>query len=86
MIENNQFLKLLQTYIEIKTKYEKELSETPWYHNTANCVLDGVLDELNSINLEEIDIYGVTCYLEGRRKVLEEIHIRFMEKVIDDEQ
>lgn len=81
MTEKEQFFKLLQIYTEIKTKYEKEKEETPWYQNTSNCVLDGVLDELNSLNLETIDIDGVTCYLRGRREVLEELHNSYMKKV-----
>lgn len=85
MNEQEQFSKLLQIYTEIKTKYEKEREETPWYHNTANCVLDGVLDELNSLNVEQIDIDGVTCYLQGQKKVLDELHNSYMKKVIYDE-
>lgn len=81
--EQEQFSKLQQIYTEIKTKYEKEREETPWYQNTSNCVLDGVLDELNSINLETIDIDGVTCYLGGRIEVLEELYNSYIKKVIE---
>lgn len=62
--------KIIDRYIE---KYEKEYIETPFYHNTGNCMLEGMIDELKSIDVTKIDYDGVGCYFNGRIKVLDEL-------------
>ena len=62
--------RIIDKYIE---KYEKEYEETPYYQNTSNCILEGIIDELKSIDVTNIDYEGVGCYFGGRIDVLEEL-------------
>ncbi|MBP5408305.1 MAG: hypothetical protein J6Y42_04135 [Bacilli bacterium] len=62
--------RVIDKYIE---KYEKKYKETPFYQNTSNCVLEGIIDELKSIDVTKIDYEGVGCYFGGRIEVLEEL-------------
>lgn len=62
--------RIIDKYI---AKYEKEYEETPYYHNTGNCILEGIIDELKSIDVTNIDYEGVGCYFGGRIDVLEEL-------------
>lgn len=64
-------------------QYKKEMRDTPWYHNTANCHLYGAIDELES--MEEItrvkaDIF---CYLGGRQEALDELHKVLSKKLLN---
>lgn len=54
-------------------EYETEYANTPFYQNTSNCVLEGAIDELKSIDVEEIDYGGIGCYLGGRIEALEKL-------------
>ena len=58
---------------KLLAEYEYEYNETPFYHNTSNCQLEGAIDELKSIDVKEIDYGGVGCYLGGRIKALEKL-------------
>lgn len=62
--------RIIDKYIE---KYEKEYEETPYYYNTGNCILEGIIDELKSIDVTNIDYEGVGCYFGGRIDVLKEV-------------
>lgn len=62
--------RIIDKYIE---KYEKEYQETPFYQNTSNCILEGIIDELKSIDVSNIDYEGVGCYFGGRIDVLKKL-------------
>jgi hypothetical protein len=53
--------------------YKKEYQETPWYQNTSNCILEGIIDELKSIDTTKIDDGGVGCYFGGRIDILKKL-------------
>lgn len=53
--------------------YEMVYADTPFYQNTSNCILEGAIDELKSIDVEKIDHQGIGCYLRGRIEVLEKL-------------
>lgn len=53
--------------------YEFEYEETPFYLNTGNCILEGAIDELKSLNAKNIDYGGIGCYLGGRIEALEKL-------------
>lgn len=77
-LDKNEKRKEYQSKVQKKidkylTKYEKEYKETPWYQNTSNCILEGIIDELKSIDVSEIDYGGVGCYFGGRIEVLEKL-------------
>ena len=67
-------------------KYTKEKEETPWYHNTANCILKGNISELKTLRKELKDnnlrVYDedVICTLMGRIKALEKLKNELMEQ------
>ena len=54
-------------------EYEMEYEKTPFYHNTGNCILEGGIDELKSIDAKEIDYGGIGCYIGGRIEALERL-------------
>lgn len=58
---------------ELLVEYEQEYQETPWYQNTSNCILEGIIDELKSIDVSKIDYGAEGCYFGGRIEVLERI-------------
>lgn len=58
---------------ELLVEYEQEYSETPWYQNTSNCILEGIIDELKSIDVSKIDYGAEGCYFGGRIDVLKRI-------------
>lgn len=66
-------IKLQKTVDKFIKRYEKEYKDTAWYHNTANRTLEGIIDELESIDVTNIDYEGLSPYLGGRIKVLEEL-------------
>ena len=53
--------------------YEMVYKDTPFYQNTSNCILEGAIDELKSIDVKEIDSGGIGCYLGGRIEALEKL-------------
>lgn len=53
--------------------YEIEYADTPFYQNTSNCILEGAIDELKSIDVEKIDYGGEGCYFGGRIEALEKL-------------
>lgn len=53
--------------------YEMVYEDTPFYQNTSNCILEGAIDELKSIDVKEIDYGGIGCYLGGRIEALEKL-------------
>jgi len=64
---------------------EKECDETPWYHNTANCVLEGKKDELRDIQ-KKINLHAdgdIFCYISGRREALNELHNELSRKLLN---
>ena len=72
--KRKKFQKELQTELNsLLNDYEKEYAETPFYQNTSNCILEGVIDELKSIDVEKIDYKGTGCYLGGRIEALEKL-------------
>ena len=58
---------------KLLAEYEYEYNETPFYHNTSNCQLEGAIDELKSIDVKKIDNGGVGCYLGGRIEALQKL-------------
>lgn len=73
--------KFKKAYAIVEEQYKKEQEETPWYHNTHNCWLNGSIDELKDIDINKIDWDGITCYLAGRKEVLEKLHDEFMKEI-----
>ena len=72
--KRKKFQKDLQKKINsLLVEYEMEYADTPFYQNTSNCILEGAIDELKSIDVEEIDYGGEGCYLGGRIEVLEKL-------------
>lgn len=63
-------LKIVRKFNKIKDKYEKDYQNTPWYLNTENCQIEGIIDELNSIKISNIPKGELGCYLNGRIKIL----------------
>ncbi len=67
-------------------KYTLEKEETPWYHNTANCILKGKLSELKNLRKEldenKLRVYDddVICTIGGRIKALEKLKKELMEQ------
>lgn len=66
--------KIKNKIIYLRNLYELDYKDTPWYHNTANCIKDGKLDELEDL-LQSIsfDEESVGCYLGGRMTALKEL-------------
>lgn len=58
---------------KLLVNYEKEYEETPFYLNTGNCILEGMIDELKSLNAKNIDYGGIGCYLGGRIDILKRL-------------
>ena len=64
---------------EILEEYKEEYDDTPWYHNTANCQLEGKMDMLKlikkGINQEDFvfDDAEVGCYLGGAVTAIESL-------------
>lgn len=78
LTEDNKKRKEFQKKVERKVnellvEYEKEYEENPWYQNTSNCILEGIIDELKSIDVSKIDYGAEGCYFGGRIEVLERI-------------
>lgn len=72
--KRKKFQKDLQKKLNsLLVEYEQEYENTPFYQNTGNCVLEGAIDELKSINVKKIDYKGVSCYICGRIEVLEKL-------------
>lgn len=72
--KRKKFQKDLQKKLNsLLVEYEQEYENTPFYQNTSNCVLEGAIDELKSINVKKIDYKGVSCYIGGRIEVLEKL-------------
>ena len=72
--KRKKFQKDLQKKINsLLVEYEMEYADTPFYQNTSNCILEGAIDELKSIDVEEIDYGGEGCYLGGRIEALEKL-------------
>lgn len=59
--------------IKLLADYEEEYKNTSWYLNTANCVLEGAIDELKTFNSDDVDDGGIGCYIGGRIKALEKL-------------
>lgn len=53
--------------------YEMEYADTPFYQNTSNCILEGAIDELKSIDVKKIDYGGEGCYFGGRIEALRKL-------------
>ena len=53
----------------------EEQRETPFYHNTHQCHLDGSIEELSDFRgrIKSIEDGGLYCYIGGRIKALEEL-------------
>lgn len=58
---------------ELKKEYDKELEETPWYHNTGFCQVTGAIDELESLTDKNVDDDSIGCYIVGRIEALKEL-------------
>lgn len=72
--KRKKFQKDLQKKLNsLLVEYEREYENTPFYQNTSNCVLEGAIDELKSINVKKIDYKGIGCYIGGRIEVLEKL-------------
>lgn len=72
--KRKKFQKDLQKKLNsLLVEYEQEYENTPFYQNTSNCVLEGAIDELKSIDVKEIDYKGAGCYLGGRIEALEQL-------------
>lgn len=72
--KRKKFQKDLQKKLNsLLVEYEQEYENTPFYQNTSNCVLEGAIDELKSINVKKIDYKGIGCYIGGRIEVLEKL-------------
>ena len=77
MKRSEDILKIIQA---IKKEYEQDRDDTAWYLNTANCVLDGKLDEIRSLEEAIIDDGGEFCYLGGRIDALETVMERYRQE------
>lgn len=72
--KRKEFQKKVERKINaLLAEYEQEYEETPWYQNTSNCILEGIIDELKSIDVSKIDYGAEGCYFGGRIEVLERI-------------
>ena len=72
--KRKQFQEKIQIKLEkILVDYEMEYADTPFYQNTSNCILEGAIDELKSIDVEKIDYGGDGCYLGGRIEALQKL-------------
>lgn len=72
--KRKKFQKDLQKKLNsLLVEYEQEYENTPFYQNTSNCVLEGAIDELKSIDVKKIDYKGIGCYIGGRIEVLEKL-------------
>lgn len=72
--ERKEYQKCVQKKLNtLLTDYEIEYADTPFYQNSSNCLLEGAIDELKSIDVKEIDYQGIGCYLGGRIEALEKL-------------
>ena len=72
--ERKKFQKDIQQKLNsLLVDYEMEYAATPFYQNTSNCILEGAIDELKSIDVKEIDYGGEGCYFRGRIEALEKL-------------
>lgn len=65
--------KIEEKRIQLLEEYEEEYKNTSWYLNTANCILDGAINELKTFNSDEVDYDGIGCYIGGRIRALEKL-------------
>lgn len=87
IIKHEQEKRIIRNSIDmLLIQYEKEMEDTPWYHNTANCHLDGAIDELESIMENKKTKAGIFCYIGGRQKALDELHKVLSKKLLNLEE
>lgn len=69
-------LKLIDQHL---MEYKKEYKETPWYHNTSNCILEGKINILKILKKGILDHKIIFtegeegCYIGGGITALEKL-------------
>ena len=76
---------LKQVIDDLLEDFIKETNETPFYHNTHQCLLSGSVDELRDIRrrVNSISDGGLYCYIKGRVEALDELRKMLINKGSD---